>query len=235
MNYLLLAVFFFSIIEWIGEFRKDVNLIRLSKPLVLIMLLVWCFVQVDFNVLHPGDYGFRIVWFMVGLFFCLVGDIFLMYPQNLFVPGVLSFTIGQIFYIIGFGNLIPPEYNYFPSILIIIMLCFVTITYTSKLRTGLEMSGRKGLIVPVTIYSFIISLMVYSALATLIDRDWHYSAALLVSFGALSFYISDIMYAWNDFVKRIPGAPIKIMIAYYLAQIAIISGVVIHFVFPLDT
>ncbi|MBU0512106.1 MAG: lysoplasmalogenase, partial [Chloroflexi bacterium] len=79
------------------------------------------------------------------------------------------------------------------------------------------------------IYALIISIMLYSALTTLLDDQWHYTSALWVSVGALLFCVSDIMNAWVRFVGPITNARVKIMLTYHLAQIALALGAALHF------
>jgi len=232
MNSLLFVSLIFSIIEWIGEQKKRRILIYSSKPFVLITLIIWMILNINFSNFNSGTYEFRIIWFLFGLFFCLLGDIFLMLPDKFFLPGLVVFLIGHIFYIIGFGKLLPPARNYVPGILLFLVVLFVSFTAYKKLKAGLIASGKKSLAIPVAIYAIVISVMLFSAIISLLDREWHYSAALLVSLGALSFYISDIMNAWMRFVEIIPAGRLKIMITYHLSQIAITIGAVLHYIYP---
>ena len=235
MIYLLAAAFLFALIEWIGEYKKNDSLIFFSKPLVLILLLVWSLTQINFSDLNLVAYDFPIIWFFSGLFFCLIGDIFLMFPDKYLVPGVLFFLLGHVFYIMGFGLLVPPFYNLIPGVIVFMMICLVSTTVYLKIRKGLITSDEEKLIFPFAIYSIVISIMLYTALLTLVDREWNYIPALFVSIGALSFYISDIMYAWARFVEKIPSGRLKVMITYHLAQIAIAVGAVLHYIYPPET
>ena len=44
---------------------------------------------------------------MAALACCLVGDVLLMLPRDLFVPGLVAFLVGHVLYIVGF--LQPPS------------------------------------------------------------------------------------------------------------------------------
>jgi alkenylglycerophosphocholine/alkenylglycerophosphoethanolamine hydrolase len=235
MNILLIIAIILAIIEWIGEDRKIQKMIYSTKPLVLITLLIWIFSHINLSTLFGyGDLS-PILWFIFGIYFCLIGDILLMLPEKFFMPGLFIFLGGHIFYIIGFGRIFPPERNFIPGFIIFSMILLVSGNVYLKLAKGLKSSGKTRMRIPVAIYALVISLMLFSALISLLDREWNYIAALWVSFGSLSFYISDIMNAWMRFVKPIPKGRLKIMMSYHLAQIAIVIGVVLHFVYPPDS
>ena len=59
------------------------------------MLLIGCALALD-----PDDDAVR-TWFVAALVLCLIGDVFLMLPQDLFVFGLASFLLGHLAYIVG--------------------------------------------------------------------------------------------------------------------------------------
>jgi len=63
----------------------------------------------------------------------------------------------------------------------------------------------------------------------LTDLTWRAGAAILVSLGALLFYASDILLAWNKFVSPIKHGRMFNIGAYHLGQIGLIAGVVMQF------
>jgi uncharacterized membrane protein len=71
--------------------------------------------------------------------------------------------------------------------------------------------------------------MLYAGMSTIYDPTWKPNAALSVSLGALSFYISDLILAWNKFVSPIKnGGPWSIAL-YYLGQLGLVAGVISQF------
>jgi len=235
MNILLIIALVLSIIEWIGEDRKIQKMIYSTKPFVLITLLIWIFSHVNSSNLVGNEDLTPLLWFIFGMAFCLVGDVLLMLPERFFMPGLFVFLVGHIFYIVGFDGLLPHERNFIPGFILLGMILIVSVNVYSKLARGLKSSGKTRMRIPVAIYALVISMMLFSALISLLDRDWNYIAALWVSFGALSFYISDVMNAWTRFVEPIPKGRLKIMMSYHLAQIAIAIGVVLHFLYRPDS
>ena len=69
----------------------------------------------------------------------------------------------------------------------------------------------------------------WSAILTLYRLDWKTSASGLVSLGAILFYFSDIILAWNKFVKPVRNGRVINMAAYHLGQVGLIAGVILQF------
>lgn len=82
--------------------------------------------------------------------------------------------------------------------------------------------------IPTSVYSIVLSLMWLSALLTLFRPGWNIGAAALVALGGTLFEISDSMLAYNMFVKRIPRAHFWVHLTYHLAQLGIISGIILN-------
>jgi len=85
------------------------------------------------------------------------------------------------------------------------------------------------MVAPVLVYGTVITLMLLAAMLTLFRLDWNATAALLVSFGAVMFYFSDIILAWHRFVAPIQNGRMLNIGMYHLAQIAIVVGVRMQF------
>jgi uncharacterized membrane protein YhhN len=201
-----------------------------TKIIMMAALALWAVLTLSpaQAIQKPDAAGY--LWFLAGIVFCLVGDIFLEFPpEKWFKPGLVSFLVGQICYVIGFGNLIPQGPVWVAALLAVgIAALFVIVT--RKLLSGLRQSGQPQLRIPIIVYALCISLMLYSAAISLIDARWDFLPALLVTLGALSFYVSDVMNAWSRFVGPIANHRLKIMITYHLAQLLIQVGIVMHFI-----
>ena len=98
-----------------------------------------------------------------------------------------------------------------------------------RILAPLESKGQGHMRTPILVYSIVISLMILSAMLKLTDVKWEAGAALLVSLGAILFYISDIILAWNKFVSPLQHGRIYNIAAYHLGQIALIAGVIAQF------
>jgi uncharacterized membrane protein YhhN len=64
---------------------------------------------------------------------------------------------------------------------------------------------------------------------TLFNSNWRSSASALVVLGAVLFFFSDIILAWNKFVAPIKNGRLANMILYHLGQFALIAGILIQF------
>ena len=216
--YPIIIILVLAIIEWIAVEKKWKVVEYIAKPATMLALLGWIGLGVGF--------GRGILWFTLGAVFCLAGDVFLILPRDRFIFGLLAFLIGQICYVIGFNDQ-PPYVNLLGAVVIIILAIYIGWLYP-KLVTGLKAIGKTALKIPVLVYSLVISLMVYSALMTFTRIGWHTPAVISVSLGAILFYISDSILAWDRFVKPIQHGRLMNIIPYHLGQIGIILGAMLH-------
>jgi uncharacterized membrane protein YhhN len=228
--YPIILVLIFAGLDWYAADRKVKPLEYICKPATMLALLGWMWQSVGL--------GGSMLWFTLGAVFCLAGDVFLMLPRDMFIFGLLAFLLGHIGYIVGLNNA-PPFINMLGMILIVILekpLAIITIIVLviylvwlyPKLARGLKARGKTRLKIPVLIYSLVISLMVYSALLTWFRAGWSTFAALSVSIGAVLFFASDSLLAWDRFVNPLPHARLKVMVTYHLGQIGILLGAMLH-------
>ena len=148
---------------------------------------------------------------LIGLFFCLGGDVFLALPQQgMFLCGLVSFLIGHVCYVFCFfyvADLNPWTWGGGAIGLAISGLVFLW------LRTHLG-----PMLIPVIAYIFVITAMVIGAFTVFGDTRLPATGRFLVIFGAVSFYISDLFVARDrflktDFTNRLLGLPL-----YYTGQ-----------------
>ena len=158
---------------------------------------------------HPVPEYFYIL--LVGLIFCLGGDVFLALPQErMFLFGLVSFLLGHVCYVLCFfyvADLNPWTWGGSAIGLTISGLVFF------YLRPHLG-----SMLVPVIAYIIIITAMVIGAFTVLGDTALHSMGRFMVIFGAASFYISDLFVARDRFLKtefanRLLGLPL-----YYAGQ-----------------
>jgi uncharacterized membrane protein YhhN len=219
MNYYpLILVGALAVTDWVAADRKIKPLEYFAKPATMLALLWWM-------GLNAG-LGGSMLWFTLGVAFCLAGDVFLMIPRDMFIFGLLAFLMGHICYIVGLNNN-PPFINYWGGFLIVILGIYIYWLYP-RLAGGLKRKGQNRLRIAVLVYALVISLMVYSALMTWTRPGWSIAAALSASLGALLFYASDAMLAWDRFLKPISHARLRVMASYHLGQVGIILGAIFY-------
>jgi alkenylglycerophosphocholine/alkenylglycerophosphoethanolamine hydrolase len=223
---ILIAVLAAAVTDWLAVARGWKKIEYLAKPATMVILL-------GYLALAGGFGATPLICFGLGLFFSLTGDVFLMisfyrFSNRWFVPGLAAFLLAHVAYIIGlntpFGGASPVW-----AIGIGIVLALTAARVLRRILAGVREKGLRRMVVPVLAYGMVITLMLLSAILTLYRVDWKASASGLVSLGAILFYFSDIILAWDKFVKPVKNGRVLNMAAYHLGQISLIAGVVIQF------
>lgn len=111
------------------------------------------------------------------------------------------------------------------SLLFVVPVAIIGVALYWRIASSLSAAGETGLLIPVAIYSFAISVMLFSAWATLWRGDWTTSRRVLVITGASLFFASDAMLAWNKFVKPFRAAEIGVIVTYHLGQLALAGSI----------
>lgn len=218
---LLLIALGLAALDWTAISINNRGLRLFSKPAVMLAILGWLW-SID------GLTG-QLRWFAAGILFSLAGDIFLALPKEQFMGGLIAFLLAHIAYIIGLNPTLP-SIN-LASLIIVIIVVLTAGGFYQRITQALTLKGSEKLRLPVLIYTSVISIMLISALMTLIrpDTDWPVASALLVSAGALLFFLSDALLAWNRFVQKISRADLKVMVAYHLGQVGLVLGAALRF------
>lgn len=201
-------------LDWLAVAIKWKPLEYIAKPGVMLALLAWLWIESGFS----GP----LAWFALGLVFSLAGDCFLMLPKEQFIAGLISFLLGHVAYVIGFNPNLPPVN--LASIILAALVGLTAVQIYRRLAAGLEASGDSQLKAPVLAYTIVIGLMLLSALLTLVRPEWLAGPALLVSSGALLFFISDSFLGWNKFVAPLQYGNLRVIITYHLGQGLLVLG-----------
>ena len=177
------------------------------KPLAtaLIVFMVW-------RTRSPLSPRYR-RWIGAGLVCSLAGDVLLMLPQDLFVPGLLAFLFGHLCFLTAFlGD------SRFAALPLWLLASLGLAGLNLWLLWG---SIGAALRVPVIVYVLVLASMAGQALvrARVFARrgDAQAGAARLAAAGALTFMLSDSLLAWNRFHAAIPLSGIWVLSTYYLA------------------
>src|SRR4030042_4084719 len=97
--YPVIIALIFAVLDWIAVEKHWRTLEYVAKPVTMLALIGWIGMSTGF--------GGPMTWFTIGAIFCLVGDVFLMIPRDMFIFGLLAFLLGHIFYIIGLNTAAP--------------------------------------------------------------------------------------------------------------------------------
>jgi uncharacterized membrane protein YhhN len=208
-----------AVVDWVAVAKGWRKVEYVAKPAVMVALLAWLW--------QNSGFSGHLIWFAVGLACSLAGDVFLMLPREQFVPGLVSFLLAHLAYLVGFNPSLPPLHV--ASLVLLILVALASSAVYRRIAAGLQASGQATLKLPVLVYAIVISLMLLSALFTLVRPEWSALNALLASAGALLFYASDTMLAWNKFVAPIRNSDLWVTVTYHLGQTLIVLGAAAHF------
>lgn len=216
-----------AVIDWYAVFHQKTKLGYVTKPSVMLALLLWLIVGAD--VFAMGGEGAGLQWFFWGLVFSLIGDVLFMLPKRQFIAGLGAFLLGHLAYIRGLWLWPWEEYMVVPGIVLgLVILPFLGMAFWQLIRAVAE--KKKALIVPVTVYCLAISVMVYLAIFNaFIYRNWLPLPGYLLVSGALLYMFSDMLLGWNKFVAPIENGKIKRRIPYHLGQILLTLGAALYF------
>ena len=219
---LFIAVLAVAVTDWVAVAKGWRKIEIIAKPATMVLLF-------GYLVLAGGFNATPLICFGLGILFSLAGDVFLLFASTRwFLLGLVAFLLAQVAYILGL-NIPLGEPSSLWAIGIGIVLAMTTGRILRRILAGVREKGHPRLVVPIVIYGTVITLMVLSAILTIYRVDWKTSASGLVSVGAILFYSSDMILAWNKFVKPIRNGRLMNMIAYHLGQIALIAGIVLQF------
>jgi len=178
---------------------------------LLIMKSVLSFLFVITALLQPHPVPAYFHYLLIGLIFCLMGDVCLALPQKkAFMGGLVAFLIGHVFYIISFLSLTSIFYWISAGVFIIFGLSAFIFFW---LRRHL-----KSMLIPVLLYVLVITVMASGAWTVFWKASFHISGRTLILVGSLCFYFSDLFVARNKFIReeyrnRLLGLPL-----YYAGQ-----------------
>lgn len=146
-------------------------------------------------------------WVLIGLAASLAGDVALLWPQQGFLPGLVSFLLAHLAYLWAFTRLKPFAADKLP---------FVVYAAVAGGILALLWPGVPGpLRVPVVAY--VVCLASMAAQAAVLWRAGAPRGAVLALGGAL-FVASDGLLATNKFGGPLPLASLWILATYWSAQ-----------------
>jgi uncharacterized membrane protein YhhN len=200
--------------------KKEIQTAKLAVKSLLSSLFIFAAVVQS----HPIPFYYRFL--LIGMIFCLGGDVFLaLTGKKMFLFGLVSFLLGHVFYASAF---------------------FYTVGFNQWTGIGLAISALAGagvflwlrphlgsMKIPVIFYILVINVMFVGA-CSMVGAGELQSAGRMAAFGgALGFYVSDIFVARQRFIKaefvnRLIGLPLyyggQFMLAFSIGWLKPISG-----------
>lgn len=205
MNLLIVFYLLAAFLCILGASQGIPVLVYLTKPLCLILLMLA-------SIMNREKLSQFFPTFFLALFFSLLGDIFLMLPGDVFIPGLLAFLTAHVFFIVCFFGLDKEE----PAVINLVFL----IGYAA-LVVPRVLAASGSLKVPV--FAYMLCLLAMAQVASSRASSRKRGSGMLV-WGAWLFVLSDSLLGWDKFVGTIPFRDVLVLGSYFLAQLLLFLG-----------
>jgi uncharacterized membrane protein YhhN len=203
---LLGAVLLAAVTDWIAVATSRRRLEYVAKPAVMVALIALAV------ALRPAEPTERI-FFVVALAFGLLSDVFLMLPQDLFLLGLGAAMFEHLAYIGGFRT---RELHVGWLVVALVITVVSTAAISPSIYRSL-MAKQPRLVIPVIAYLAVFVVMVASAGGT---------GSFVALAGALLFFYSDAILAWNRFVKPLPYGRVANIVPYHVGEALLVLSLV---------
>jgi uncharacterized membrane protein YhhN len=203
---LLLATAVAAVADWVAVQRSTLVLEYAAKPLVMVGLIA---VALAVRPVNPGQRGL----FVVALALGLASDVFLMLPRDMFLAGLVAALVEHIAYIAGFltRGFHPLGFAFALAVALVSVATFLPPIYRAV------RGSAPALAVPVLAYVAVFVVMVAAAGA---------SGSLVALAGALLFFYSDAILAWNRFVRPLPHGRLFNIVPYHVGEALLVLSLV---------
>lgn len=194
----------------------------------MLMVILWTAVNVNWQPEFP------MILLLIAQSFGLTGDIFLLFSDAWFLRGLGAFLLGHLVYMsLIFVDLFSLSSLDFTPTSILIAIISTGIIWGSVLWFIYRIFDkeyffrrRRGYLFwnIVQVYIWVLSgLMALTIFRFIIGPDWTITSAML-PVGGLLFLLSDLILAYNRFVKKVPFAQLWEHVTYHLAQFSLAVG-----------
>ena len=198
LQIILIIIF---VIDLFLIFNNKIELRFFTKPILLPTLILMYISKVKSEKMQLNSF------FLAGLVLSFFGDLFLLFNWG-FLPGLGSFLLAHLFYIISFKKKLQKRISKFWPIILSLYASILLVILFPYLK---EMK------IPVIIYAVVIATMMYNALKT-------HNRNLII--GALLFLISDTLLSVYLFLQPLMILNLLVMATYILAQLFLVNGMI---------
>lgn len=196
-----------------AEIKQDIKQIKELKPICSTWLVV--LILLSLGISNPQPLLFAGI--LTAMLFSLGGDVALMFQdkKKFFMIGLVLFLLGHISYGVTF-TLITGFHIYDLFSAAVLVILFFGMFFLFK-------SGAGSMFKAIIVYMLIISFMMNRAVSTAFSDVFNSKQVVCIISGAILFYASDVMLAWNKFYKPFKYNRISLFF-YYSGQALIISS-----------
>ncbi len=153
-------------------------------------------------------------WVLAGLALSLAGDVALLWPQRGFVPGLVSFLLAHLAYLVAFTRAQRLAARRWPFVAYAALAAGVL----AALWPGVPAALRGPVL------AYVVCLAAMAAQAAVVWRAQpHSPAGRRLALGGALFLLSDALLAANRFALPLPMASLWILASYWAAQVCIAS------------
>jgi uncharacterized membrane protein YhhN len=191
----LLAFAVCALVDWVAVAQERTEVEYVAKPAALAALLVYALAGTDASA-----------WLIAALTFSLLGDVYLMLPAEVFAAGLVAFLLAHLFYIAAFDASLAARLAW------LVVMLVIAVPIALRIMRSVSQAALRAAI---ALYMAVITFMVASAMAT---------GSVLAAVGALLFFASDGILAWNRFVAPVPQGRLVVIVTYHLGQLALATA-----------
>ena len=207
LHHIFIGLSMFALL-W-GEYNKSRFLQYMFKPLTILLILFLPIMSSQFS------WGFNYSSLIVaGLFLSMFGDIFLMFSEKYFIPGLIAFLLAHLVYITAFISVDGIHYSW---IFFIFLIVGILIFKLLDKKLG-------KLQIPVALYISAIAIMAWQSWELCLSTGSYGFG--LAAVGTILFLISDFALSVNKFLKPLNFAQFIILPTYFFAQWLIASSTI---------
>ena len=195
---LLVATAAVTVADWVAVVTSRRRLEYVLKPAVMVGLIA---LAVAIQPVSSTERAFFVVALVLGL----ASDVFLMLPRDMFLAGLAAALVEHIAYIAGFRA------RDLAAAWLAVAVAIALVSVAAFLPPIVRALRRRHprLVWPVIAYVAVFVVMVAGAGGT---------GSLVALAGALLFFYSDAILAWNRFVRPLPYGRIVNMVPYHIGE-----------------
>jgi uncharacterized membrane protein YhhN len=224
MTFLVFCGFLF---HWTSVYFEWKQVRPFAKALAMALVILWTLFAVHFQV------NYFVVFLVIAQIFGLLGDILLLFSGKWFVWGLGAFLVGHFFYLGLLAAIMTTGWHIglisgfsFSAALICFVLWAAYLLVFTRFFSSYIYKNKSDLPfwIAVILYgatlSFIVASSVFS-IASLPGFDW---VQIFLPIGAVLFFASDNLLAYDRFVKKIPNGRLWVIVTYHLGQLSLAVG-----------
>lgn len=219
-------VFAVFILDWLAVGFSWRKIECFLKPLAMLLVVLWTLTAADWTL------DTLLVLLLLAQVFGLAGDIFLLLHARWFLFGLGAFLIGHLLYIgimgwkigLALSGGVKDQWAGWILLTFAIWTGMLILFYRLIAPKTPRVSMPLFLWIPIQFYGWVLSGLVVSSMLVLITAEAITGPLSFLLIGALLFFVSDSLLAYDRFKRKMPKVRVWIMLTYHLAQFSLAVG-----------